>query len=62
MSNSKVENVVRELIGLYRDYGEDNYIGEKVTQIQHALQAARQAREEGHSREVGWHALTPLPH
>ena len=44
--------VVKELLGLYRDYGSSSYIGEAVTQLQHALQASEQARSEGHPPEV----------
>ena len=40
-------------MGLYRELGSSDYIGEAVTQTQHALQAARQAQLEGHDNEVG---------
>lgn len=46
--------IARELLGLYRDYGSADYIGEDVTQLQHALQASEQAYEEGYDSEVGF--------
>lgn len=44
---------IEELLSLYRDFGTANYLGEKVTQLQHALQASEQAEREGYSTEVG---------
>ena len=49
----KNREIVRELLGLYHELGSSDYIGEAVTQTQHALQAARQAQLEGHDNEVG---------
>lgn len=44
--------MIRELLGLYREVGSSYYIGEAVTQTQHALQAAKQAEQEGYDDEV----------
>lgn len=41
-----------EIIKLYKDFGYTNYIGEDITQEQHAIQAAYLAKEEGYSRDV----------
>ena len=53
MQKKSRDIIVGELLGLYRELGSSDYIGEAVTQTQHALQAARQAQLEGHDNEVG---------
>lgn len=55
--------MVDELLGLYKEFGASDYIGEMVTQIQHALQAADGAETEQYSNEVkGEHlALNMVP-
>lgn len=46
------EAVVREVFSLYEKFGDADYIGEAVTQRQHALQAARLAEEEEFPEET----------
>jgi len=46
-----LENV-KEIFNLYQQYGEDDYIGEPVSQIEHMCQAADFAKEEGFDDEV----------
>ncbi|XP_047491618.1 2-amino-1-hydroxyethylphosphonate dioxygenase (glycine-forming)-like [Penaeus chinensis] len=46
------EAVVKEVFSLYETYGDVDYIGEAVTQRQHALQAARFAEEEEFPAEI----------
>lgn len=46
------EAVVEEVFSLYEKFGDADYIGEAVTQRQHALQAARLAEEEGFPAEI----------
>ena len=46
------EAAVREVFSLYEQYGKSSYIGEKVTQEQHALQAAHLAQREGFPAQV----------
>ena len=56
---------LNKVFDLYSKWGHENYIGavirrkkmipktgEKVTQVQHAQQAAEQARKEGHPPQV----------
>ncbi|XP_013387539.1 uncharacterized protein LOC106156700 [Lingula anatina] len=43
---------VTTLFSLYRDYGECDYLGESVTQVQHAIQCAMQAENEGFPHKV----------
>jgi 2-aminoethylphosphonate dioxygenase len=47
-----VEQAVDEIIGLYASQGGGAYIGEPVTQLQHAAQAADLARAAGYDDEV----------
>lgn len=42
---------VKQLFGLYEKYGSEEY-GENVTQLQHAVQAAKLAQEAGYDEEV----------
>ena len=60
-----MEERLNKVFDLYSKWGHENYIGavirrkkmipktgEKVTQVQHAQQAAEQARKEGHPPQV----------
>ena len=51
MSRS-AEAVTKRVFDLYRLHGESDYIGEKVTQTEHAIQCAILAEEEGFPVEV----------
>ena len=44
--------LVDKVFGYYEKYGNQNYIGEKVTQLEHATQCAMLAEQEGHPKEV----------
>ena len=44
-------DVVDKVIGLYREAGDMEYHGEKVSQLEHALQTAQQAVDAGGSEE-----------
>jgi phosphonate degradation associated HDIG domain protein len=44
--------VVEEVFGLYRKYGDADYIGEPVSQMEHMSQSARLAMDEGFDDEV----------
>lgn len=48
---------MREVFSLYKQFGEGSYIGEQVTQAQHALQAAHLAQKEGWPPQVVLGAL-----
>ena len=41
-----------EIISLYEQFGGDEYAGEKVTQLQHMVQAAQLAEQQGYEEEV----------
>jgi phosphonate degradation associated HDIG domain protein len=43
---------VEEIFKLYEQYGNDDYIGEPVSQIEHMCQAAQLAQHEGYDEEV----------
>jgi predicted HD phosphohydrolase len=47
-----VNDVVDEIISLYKNYGSDDYIGEPVSQIEHMCQCAQLAENEGYDEEV----------
>jgi len=44
--------VINEVIGLYDQFGNSDYIGEAISQIEHMCQAAMLAEAEGHDDEV----------
>ena len=44
--------VVNEVFSLYEKYGDEDYIGEPVSQLEHMSQAAALAGEEGYDDEV----------
>ncbi|MEO6453105.1 MAG: phosphonate degradation HD-domain oxygenase [Ginsengibacter sp.] len=43
---------VDEIISLYKNYGNQDYIGEPVSQVEHMCQCAQLAEKEGHDNEV----------
>lgn len=45
-------NIANEIIQLYEQFGEEEYAGEKVTQLQHMIQAAVLAEQQGYDDEV----------
>ncbi|OQP56608.1 HD domain-containing protein [Niastella populi] len=52
MNNSRATTIANEIIQLYEQYGGSEYAGEKVTQLEHMVQAARLAAAEGYDEEV----------
>ncbi|MBD1363776.1 HDIG domain-containing protein [Mucilaginibacter sp. ZT4R22] len=46
------EKIVDEVFALYELHGDDDYIGEPVSQLEHMSQAAALAQAEGHDDEV----------
>lgn len=51
MNTTSIQQTVDEIIAMYHQYGHEQY-GEKVTQLQHMVQTASLAEEEGHDAEV----------
>jgi 2-amino-1-hydroxyethylphosphonate dioxygenase (glycine-forming) len=52
MKKQEAERISNEIIGLYSLYGGEEYSGEKVSQLEHMVQAAQLAKAEGYSDEV----------
>ena len=52
MKSRQAERIAEEIIDLYTLYGEEEYSGEKVSQLEHMVQAAQLARAEGYNDEV----------
>jgi phosphonate degradation associated HDIG domain protein len=47
-----VDETISEVFDLYRTFGDNDYIGEPVSQIEHMSQAAQLAIQEGYEDEV----------
>ena len=47
-----LEQTVDEIFELYQKYGDEDYIGEPVSQVEHMCQAAQLAEEEGYPEEI----------
>ena len=52
LSLPRPEAVVNEIFRLYEKHGNEDYIGEPVSQLEHMSQAALLAQEEGYDDEV----------
>lgn len=50
--SSQITDTVEEILSLYRNYGNADYIGEPVSQIEHMCQCAQMAEKEGYDMEV----------
>lgn len=46
------QSLTSEIFSLYEQFGAEEYAGEKVSQLEHMVQAAQLAMEEGHDDEV----------
>lgn len=55
----EVSVVVDGLLDLYRNYWPSEYIGEPVTNVQHALQAADNARQAGYKEDKDVRTTSP---
>src|ERR1700761_5039852 len=52
MTTEQAEKITNEIMDLYAGYGGEEYAGEKVTQLEHMVQAAQLAEEQGYDEEV----------
>jgi phosphonate degradation associated HDIG domain protein len=52
MNSTQATGIANEIIQLYKQYGWSEYAGEKVTQLEHMVQAARLAEQQGYEEEV----------
>ncbi len=51
-SANNPQTIVDEVFALYKKFGDEDYIGEPVSQLEHMSQAASLAKEEGYDDEV----------
>ena len=52
MDNKQARQTADEIFEMYSNYGGEEYAGEKVSQLEHMVQAAQLAEEEGYDEEV----------
>jgi phosphonate degradation associated HDIG domain protein len=52
MNKEMSQNVTDEIMSCYQQHGGEEYAGEKVTQLEHMVQAAQLAEEQGYDNEV----------
>src|ERR1700755_2437289 len=52
MTTEQAEKITNEIMDLYAGYGGAEYAGEKVSQLEHMVQAAQLAEEQGYDEEV----------
>ena len=52
MDTFEIHSSVEEIISLYKDFGNEDYIGEPVSQIEHMCQCAQLAEAAGADEEV----------
>ena len=52
MTAKKIIPVVEEIFELYQKHGSNEYAGEKVSQLEHMVQAAQLAKEGGYDDEI----------
>lgn len=52
MTVDMIDTHIENILTLYKTYGNENYIGEKVSQVEHMCQCAQLAEAEGYDDEV----------
>ena len=52
MEKADQQSCILNVFSLYKKYGDNDYLGEPVNQLEHAIQCAMQAEKEGYSDEV----------
>src|SRR5882762_7078061 len=52
MTSEQAQKITDEIFELYENHGGAEYAGEKVSQLEHMVQAAQLAEEQGHEEEV----------
>jgi phosphonate degradation associated HDIG domain protein len=52
MTTEQAEKITNEIMDLYAGYGGAGYAGEKVSQLEHMVQAAQLAEEQGYEEDV----------
>lgn len=52
MIKAYTEKTINEVFGLYETFGDNEYIGEAVSQLEHSSQSAQLAMDEGYPDEI----------
>jgi phosphonate degradation associated HDIG domain protein len=52
MTSEQAAIIAKEIFDLYEGYGGEEYAGEKITQLEHMVQSAQLAEEQGYDEEV----------
>lgn len=52
MDKQQLQHEIDEIFDLFEKYGNADYIGEDISQIEHAVQAAQLAEEQGYDQET----------
>lgn len=52
MTNEQAAKITDEIFELYEKHGGEEYAGEKITQLEHMVQSAQLAEEQGYDEEV----------
>ena len=52
MTTEQAKSIADEILNMYKNYGGEQYAGEKITQLEHMAQAAQLAEEQGYDEEV----------
>ncbi|PWT78747.1 MAG: phosphohydrolase [Bacteroidetes bacterium] len=52
MEEKQAKQITDEIMAFYEDHGGEEYAGEKVTQLEHMVQAAELAEEQGFDNDV----------
>jgi len=52
MNSGTAASISKEIIGLYEKHGGSAYAGEKISQLEHMMQAAELAEQQGYDEEV----------
>ena len=50
--SARIQSILDEIFGIYEKRGAENYIGEAISQIEHASQSAELAEKNGNDEEV----------
>ncbi|HLK27160.1 MAG TPA: HD domain-containing protein [Puia sp.] len=52
MEKEKAQKIAEEIMSFYEHHGGEEYAGEKITQLEHMVQAAQLAEEQGYDEEI----------
>ena len=52
MTDKKISSITDEIFELYEKHGSNEYAGEKISQLEHMVQAAQLAKQAGYDDEI----------